>query len=251
MNGLYRHNEIVWHELHSPDPEKSLVYLGEVLGWRAESRSSPDGERYHVLSSVDGVRLAGLVESPAPARWIPSISVPDVDALLPRAERAGAKLRGRPSHRADLGRAATLADPTGGIVNLWTSAERDPPSRPAAFGWEQLSSAHVRASTAFYSTLFGWTKTRMAGEPGERGMEAFHRGVVPLAFVSEPPVGVPTRWISYVVVDSLRDTLRRSSVYGGSISVEPIDLPSVGRVALVCDNVGAWLGLLEDPGGAA
>jgi predicted enzyme related to lactoylglutathione lyase len=63
------------------------------------------------------------------------------------------------------------------------------------------------------------------------------------------PPGTPAHWLSYVVVDKLPRTYDRVKQQGGKVMVERIDVPTVGAIGVIQDNVGAILGVFENPAG--
>jgi uncharacterized protein len=99
----------VFSVLQTPDRDRSLRFYSEVLGWE----QSPDlgagmfrlpGYGEHLADTIDpGIRerqafvppgfadvVAGLVDGPAPARWVVSFSVADRDRTVERAVELGA-----------------------------------------------------------------------------------------------------------------------------------------------------------------
>ena len=248
----YRHGQFVWHELHTSDVNKSTRFLGEVLGYKAKEVTMPDGTAYNMLSLGSQV-VGGLMKSPmagAPCHWSLSVSTSDVDAVAKRATELGGKLFVPPMDAGGFGRFSTFADPTGGVISAWKAVdgdgERSPGSRPGEgeFCWEQLNTSDESKAVAFYEAVFGWTRKPFAGDAT---MEVFHAGEAPVASIMKAPPGVPTHWLTYVVVSSLADAHRRVTSNGGKILVPRIDVPTVGTISVIEDNVGAALGFFEGP----
>lgn len=54
---------------------------------------------------------------------------------------------------------------------------------------------------------------------------------------------VPPHWSTYLAVDDVDTRVARCIELGATVVVPPIDVPGVGRMALVCDPQGAhiWL----------
>jgi len=248
MSGTYRHGHFVWRELHTPDPPKSLAFLGEVLGYRSQPVPMPGGGTYNMLS-IGGKPAGGLMRSPlegVPPAWSLCVSVADVDASLAKALDAGGKVLAPPMDVEGMGRYGTIADPTGGVVSVWRAShgdgDRPDGARPGIgeFCWEQLAATDIAKATPFYEKVFGWTQRPFDGDPS---MMTFVAGAAPIASIVPAPSGVPTHWLTYVVVDSLAGAQRRAKSHGGKVLVERIDVPNVGPIGVIEDNVGAVLGL--------
>ncbi|HET6584551.1 MAG TPA: VOC family protein, partial [Nannocystaceae bacterium] len=96
----------------------------------------------------------------------------------------------------------------------------------------------------FYAGLFGWSDKPFTGG-GD--MDVWSAGDVQVASRMQAPAGTPSHWLTYVVVDALEAANRRVGKQGGTVLVPKIDIPSVGSISVVQDNVGAVIGLFEAP----
>lgn len=248
----YRHGQFVWRELMTPEPEASLRFYGEVIGWKSQSTKMPDGSDYTMLT-VGDQPVGGLMKPPMPEippHWAMYVSVADVDATAKRAAELGGSVLAGPLEAGGFGRMAALLDPTGGTVSAWRGNEGDSPRatdwRPGRgdFCWEQLNTTDPEKAAAFYEALFGWTRKPF---PGQEGMTTFSAGDVQVASLMGAPPGAPTHWLTYVVIDALKDATQRVKAQGGKVLVERMEIPTVGAIGVVQDNVGATLGLFEAP----
>ena len=116
-------------------------------------------------------------------------------------------------------------------------------SNPAGgrFVWRDLMSTDVEKAKAFYTELFGWTIRPMPVEGygdydmlfnGEHGLG----GISPL----DPDHGMPSHWISYITTPGTVDeACVLAAKLGATVGVEPMDIPGVGRFAVVIDPQGA------------
>jgi uncharacterized protein len=50
---------------------------------------------------------------------------------------------------------------------------------------------------------------------------------------------MPPAWFSYVTVDDVDATAKQAEQLGGKITLEPRDIPEVGRFAVIQDPQGA------------
>lgn len=242
----------VWREIMSTDPEASVRFYGELFGWKFESMPMP-GFTYRMVKAGD-VGVGGVVPLDAklglPAHWVAYVSVEDVDAAAERARSAGGAVCVPPTDIPGVGRFSLLTDPARGLINAFRGADGDPPrpERPGLgqFCWEELVAADPAAAAGFYEKVFGWTSGAF---PGGGDMTVLSAGEVQVASVMKAPEGVPQHWYSYVVVDDLGAARERAKRLGGSVLVERIDVPNVGAIGVVRDDLGAVVGLFEAPKG--
>lgn len=250
MTKAYRHGQFVWRELMTTDVAASVRFYAETFGWKTESTKMPDGSEY-TLAMIGEAGVAGIMKHPAPgapAYWSGAVSVDDVDAAASRVAAAGGKVIVPPMEAGSMGRYAGFMDPQGAVVNAWKGNDGDGPApeRPIAgmFCWEQLNTSAPADALAFYGQVFGWTNKPFGGGGDMSVLEA---GAAQVASVMQSPPGVPPHWLSYVVVDQLTSAYDRVRQQGGKVMVERIDVPTVGAIGVIQDNVGAMLGVFEVP----
>jgi predicted enzyme related to lactoylglutathione lyase len=133
--------------------------------------------------------------------------------------------------------------------------------QPGTPSWVDLASADLAASSAFYSTVFGW-------EAKDQGPESGHYHMMELggvAVAGAGPImmeGQPPAWTTYVSVTDADESIAKVKAAGGSVFVEPMDVLDVGRMAVFADPTGAaaavWqprrhlgAGLVNEPGALA
>jgi predicted enzyme related to lactoylglutathione lyase len=108
--------------------------------------------------------------------------------------------------------------------------------------WVDASVPEPDAVLGFYRGLFGWEfENRMpAGDPqGEYHVAQLNGGDV--AAVGSIPEGAPpmAMWNTYVAVESADETADRVRDAGGTVVMEPFDIPGAGRMAVFTDPEGA------------
>jgi len=250
MTKTYRIGQFVWRELMSTDVAASLRFYTEAFGWKSETIKMPGDTDYTMFKAGDA-SVAGMMKNPAPgvpAFWSSSVSVEDVDATAGRVTEAGGKVIVPPMDAGGMGRYAGFMDPQGAIVNAWKGNDGDMPApeRPGVgmFCWEQLNTTAPAEALAFYQKVFGWTNKPFGGG-GD--MKVFEAGPASVASVMQNPPGVPPHWLAYVVVDRLAAAYDRVKAQGGKVMVEKIEVPTVGTIGVIQDNVGAVIGVFEAP----
>jgi uncharacterized protein len=248
---IYRPGQFVWREMLTPDTAQSVRFYGEVIGWKTEVADMPAGGTY-TMFKVDDRRVGGCMKLPMPGippHWSLYVSADDVDATAKLATTAGGNVVAGPMDAGGMGRFATLIDPQGAAISLWHGKAGDGARNPerasvGEFCWEQLNTSDPKAAATFYNTLFGWTDAPF-GAGG--GMNVFSAGDVQVASRMQAPPGSPSHWLTYVIVDGLSSANARVEKHGGKVMVAKIDIPTVGAISVIQDNVGAYLGLFENP----
>jgi uncharacterized protein len=107
--------------------------------------------------------------------------------------------------------------------------------------WIDTDQPDPEAAVAFYGGLFGWEfeDAMPPGSPGPYFIARLHGGDV--AAVTGRPEGAPPEagWNTYVWVDSADDAAARVRAAGGHVLMEPFDVMSAGRMAVLADPEGA------------
>src|SRR5688572_23017252 len=84
----------VWHELMTKDVKTARNFYTELLGWKTKEVEMGELGKYTMLSAGD-IDIGGLVpldSDRGPSRWLGYIGVPNVDAIVDRAQSRGSKL---------------------------------------------------------------------------------------------------------------------------------------------------------------
>jgi predicted enzyme related to lactoylglutathione lyase len=122
--------------------------------------------------------------------------------------------------------------------------------RPGKFVWADLFTTDPVAATKFYSGLFGWT-TNTITQNG-KAYTVFSNGSRPVAGLAPRPLAKskrPSRWISYIAVTDMSATLKLVTKAGGLVRAEARDFPQRGIQAIIADNEGSTVGLLQSSSG--
>jgi predicted enzyme related to lactoylglutathione lyase len=119
-----------------------------------------------------------------------------------------------------------------------------PPS--GRFVWYELMTTDPQAAQSFYTDVIGWSTAPFEG--AEMPYTMWMNGDVPIGGVMEIPKeardhDVPPHWLAYVEVEDVDASAKRAGDLGGSIIVEPRDIPDVGRFAILHDPQGATIAI--------
>jgi predicted enzyme related to lactoylglutathione lyase len=238
--------KFVWHEQVSSDPVQAQEFYSQLFGWGTEVFKP--GEVDYAMISVDGRAHGGYgraLEGAPPPHWLSHVRVDDLDETIEKAKRAGGDLAAGPFDMSEVGRIGILEDPQGAFISAYQPAEEGPPSE-GVFVWDELGTTDVDAAQRFYEAVFGWTTTDMGPEYGGYrifGAEGAERGVG--GVMALPDASIPPLWQPYVAVDDPDRIVAQAKELGASVVVEPMDVPNVGRLAVLRDPQGAGFGIIR------
>jgi len=115
-----------------------------------------------------------------------------------------------------------------------------------AFSWSELVTSDPKAAATFYGELFGWGVREMGAEMGGyRVVTVGDDGIGGIMACPEETPDMPPHWGCYVTVDNVDATLARCTALGGKTLMAPMDVPTVGRMAIVQDPQGAVLSVMQ------
>lgn len=115
------------------------------------------------------------------------------------------------------------------------------------FIWHELVTTDQNSSGAFFSHLFGWTRTVV--DAGPFGIYTlFQKNGEDIAGMMNPTPDTPLKkpyWHSYIAVEDVDECARQAPLLGGSVVVPPHDVPDVGRICIVADPIRAIAHLMQ------
>ncbi len=239
--------KFIWYDLMTPDPAAALTFYGAVFGWSGRDGGVPD--RPYAVLSAGAVGVGGIMEynqAGQPPGWIGYVGVDDVDAYAARLTAAGGHIHRAAEDIPDVGRFCVVADPGGAAFILFKGDGADMPGDTAPgtaghVGWHELHAADRERAFAFYAGLFGWTRGD-AIDMGPYGIyQMFVAGGVPVGGMMTKTESEPvTFWRFYVNVERIGEALTRVRTAGGTILMDPQQVPG-----------GSWVALCQDPQGAS
>jgi uncharacterized protein len=242
----YEHGTFSWTDLATPDVQASKDFYGALFGWDYEDNPIP-GDGVYVMARIDGRSAAAMFETTDrhPA-WASYVTVDDLDRITARAGELGANVLAQPFDVMDVGRMSTIQDPTGAVLCLWepkTSIGAEIVNGPGALSLNQLNTSDTETAERFYGELLGWRFESVGNEETPywgifRG-DAMNGGMMPL------PAGgqMPSHWLVYFGTEDVDAAAERIRASGGTLMVEPVDVPPSGRILVAQDPQGAIFAL--------
>ena len=116
--------------------------------------------------------------------------------------------------------------------------------------WAEHVSKDVETAKKFYTELLGWKLTESQAAAGMNYTEIVVGdkhigGMYQMGEECGNVADVPSHWMSYVAVDDVDASARRTEELGGKVVVPPMDIPNVGRFCVINDPTGAAISLIK------
>jgi predicted enzyme related to lactoylglutathione lyase len=110
--------------------------------------------------------------------------------------------------------------------------------KPSAFIWYELITSDIDAAAKFYAAVIGWT-VKSSGAPGMDYRQWF-MGEEAVGGLMALPAGaiangVHPAWLGYLSVADVDASVATITAAGGTLLMPAVDLPGVGRFAMVTD----------------
>ena len=160
----------IWFDLASSDPDASLRFYSDVIGWDYVSVDMGGGNVYHLAVDEDrnivgiGGRPCDVELSERASIWLTHLYVPDAREYAAKVVELGGRIITEPHDIAIpgqdeiVGARCTLANPAGGVFSVWQSGVG---AGCGVFGevgtacWIEYHSPKVDASMAWHKAVFG------------------------------------------------------------------------------------------------
>lgn len=117
------------------------------------------------------------------------------------------------------------------------------------FVWHELMTSDVDAAERFYAEVVGITVTSLGDGSDAYRMAMFDDAPVggfvgPRPDGSSWPSGGPEpHWVASFGVDDADEAARKTKELGGAVLLAPVDVPGMGRAAVLRDPQGAVFGV--------
>ncbi|MFC0582253.1 VOC family protein [Micrococcoides hystricis] len=110
--------------------------------------------------------------------------------------------------------------------------------------WVDLSVPDVAAAKELYGSLLGWTFQDQGPDMGHYNI-ALVDGE-PVAGLMQTQGDEPAVWTPYFDTDDIDASVEAVKRHGGSVMMEPMEIPGNGHMAIAVDPTGAVFGLWQD-----
>lgn len=269
------HGDFIWYELMTTDVPAAERFYTPMLGWRMSGDAA-----YRHIEASDGAIGGMLALRPemtaggARPAWLGYILVDDVDKTVTSIESGGGSVLMPANDTENVGRMAMVTDPQG--APFYIIKPRAPEDRPDeeshAFSydkprlghcaWNELHSSDPEGAKHFYGQRFGWVKDGEM-DMGEMGKYDFlrHAGRAPEgspmgtgvlgAVMPKMPEMPVSAWAHYFRVADIDAAAGHITGNGGTVTVEPMEIPGGDFAMNAMDPQGAHFALVGARKGGA
>lgn len=246
-----------WNDVTTTDPAAAKTFYTDLFGWSCEDVNA-GGDMPYTLFRLDGADVMGLAEMPPhlrqmgmPSFWSAYVAVDSCDKTAATVPELGGTVVVEPFDIPGAGRTAVICDPQGAVVRLWQADRTQACGQgraPAQRGicWNELATTDTEAAADFYGELFQWNCKDCSGEWGSYFEFLAPSGTVAGMLPIRPEWGdVPPHWLSYAAVADCDAATARVRELGGGVIRTPMEVPEVGRFAVVHDAQGAVFAVIK------
>ena len=243
-----------WVDLRTTDQSAAKQFYTSLFGWSYDDQPMPGDGGVYSMATLNGEIVAAVAPMPPgapegmPPMWNTYLAVDDVDAAVEKVASAGGQVLMPATDIGDTGRMAFVTDPTGAAVGLWQAnqfAGATLVNEPGALIWNELITDKPDSALAFYEAVVGLTTATMEMAPGQN-YTLLKVGGTDVGGCTTPPMpDVPNHWHVYFAVEDADATAAKAAAEGGQVAVQPFDIPSVGRSAVLIDPQGAMFSVLK------
>jgi uncharacterized protein len=243
-----------WVDFGSPDLDASARFYGDLFGWTTTEPGPIEETGGYRMFLKEGKQVAGLgpAQEGQPPVWTTYLAVDSADDTAAKVKEAGGAVFVEPFDVMDAGRMAILADPAGAVFGVWQAGSHtgaDLVNEPGSLTWNELMTRDLDGATRFYEAVFGLKPAEYPmgdGPPytllnvGDRGVA----GVMPMS--AEMPDEMPSHWLAYFAVDDTDSTVAKATANGATVMQEPLDIPTVGRIAVLAGPHGETFAIIKN-----
>jgi len=236
--------KFIWDDLVTSDIAAAKNFYGELLGWTFEQ-----GEKYTVIK-LNNKRIGGIINippnplEPHVARWIASLSVPDINQAVGVVSAHGGKIHKKPEQIGDRGWVALVSDPQGAQFALIHTDNGDPndgPIEDGAWLWHELWTNNPNDSAHFYKELAGYSTIVKLDSYWILKTDSQWRAGIRTVFNKD----LEQRWVPVIKVNNVKAISTMAAQLGGRIIIERESSDSFDPVALLADPSGALFMIQE------
>jgi predicted enzyme related to lactoylglutathione lyase len=250
----YLHGTPCWTDVTSTDLPRAADFYRGLFGWDAEV-GGPEAGGY-TMFTLDGKNVAAgspPVREAAASYWTTYLASDDVDATTEKIRAAGGTVLMDPFDVFDAGRMTIATDPTGATFGVWQADQHigaQLANDPGTMNWNECQTRDAEAAGKFYEAVFG---VEVKAFPSAEGMPPYNvihvggRGVAGIFEINERMGDTPPNWSTVFAVADHDAAVAKARELGGMVLAEGMDLPEIGRLAVLQDPTGAVFQILQPP----
>jgi uncharacterized protein len=237
-----------WVDIGTPDVEAAKAFYGQLFGWEFVDQG-PNAGGYH-MCNLRGKPVAGLgpAQDPGPPHWTTYVAVDDTDTAVKAVESAGGTVLAT-MDIPEAGRMAVCTDSTGVAFSVWQAGQHGGvaiANEAGAFSWSELNTRDTAKAIPFYESVFGWKAETMTEPMPYTQLMLDGKSIAGMMDVTgRVPDEVPAHWLVYFGTDNCDGAVETTEKAGGALRVGPVDIPDMGRFAVLNDPQGAVFAVFQ------
>ncbi|MEX2031821.1 MAG: VOC family protein [Dehalococcoidia bacterium] len=243
-----------WVDLTTTDLEGAKKFYGAVLGW-TDYEVGPEEAGYYTMPRLKDQSVAGMMTQMdeektmgVPPHWNTYVRVDSADDAAKKAKDLGATVVADPMDVMDVGRMAVFLDPEGAAICVWQPNQFPGAglvNESGAFCWSELYVKDVEQAKTFYGGLFGWGAQTSPGPVEYTEWQVGGGSCAGMIRITDEMQGLPPNWLVYFAVDDVDAAIEEAKSAGGAVHMGPMDIPQVGRIAMIADPQGAVFAIIK------
>jgi predicted enzyme related to lactoylglutathione lyase len=244
-----------WVELGTTNAKAAKTFYTNLFGWQPNDMPlGPD--QFYTMLQMGGKEIGALYELDESMRrmgiaphWMHYITVDSADQSAADVKALGGKVMKEPFDVFDAGRMAVIEDPTRAAFALW-QPNRHIGTRivgePGTLCWCELITGDKPKALEFYTKLFKWTTKTNPSDP-QQYTEISNQGrpIGGAMQMSKDWGDAPAHWMAYFLVANCDTSAARIQELGGAVKMPAMDIPKVGRFAVVTDPQEAVFAIFQ------
>ena len=237
-----------WIELATSDAAAAKAFYASLFGWTTKEHDMGEMGTYYIFlergKEVAAMYQQGSDMQGMPPNWLSYVAVSSADDAVAKANSLGAKGVHGPFDVSDMGRMAVIQDSQGAHFAVWqakTHGGIELRDEENSLCWNELQARDVAAGKAFYPALFGW---RMKESPEYTEWHLGEHAIGGMLPAQGPP-DVPAHWMPYFAVADCDAAVSKAQGAGAQVYAPPMDIPNVGRFAVLADPQGAVFAVIK------
>ncbi len=240
-----------WADLSTTDDSVAVGFYGSLFGWTDDPQEMGPDAFYH-MQRINGQSVVGIYKQSdeekaqnVPPHWNAYFSVENADETAQKAKDAGATILMEAFDVFDAGRMAVIRDPQGAVFSVWQPNKHigaDLVQEPGTIMWVELMTKDTDQAGEFYKKVLGVETGQMAGPKPYTLIKVGGNDVAGMMNISDmgpEAANVPPNWSIYFGTSNTDSTVEKAKSLGAAVIVEPMDIPDVGRFAVLRDPQGA------------
>lgn len=235
-----------WTELATSDQDGAKQFYTSLFGWGFEDFPMGEGMGVYTMLNKGGKTVGALhhdTMSGAPPHWTCYVRVSSADEAADKVKSLGGTVIMGPFDVMEHGRMVVLQDPTGAFLCVWEPKQHPGAQlidEPGAFCWYELNTRDTHKAKTFYSQLFDWgVKESEGGSMEYTEYQVSGKSIAGMMEITPQMGPIPPNWLPYIQVEDCDSTVAKAQGLNGNAIVPGMDIPHVGRFAILQDPQGA------------